>query len=114
MQRVNCLNDGFSLHALNGVACLRQPSEAMALASPEPDTHVPTVMLDAWFNSQQRKNAAGQTESFHYKWNDVSDSGFSLLGQIFQSYGVALDTLCSAPTVKNLKRAQYYITRVHR
>lgn len=102
------LNDGVSLHALNGVACLPQPSEAMALASPEPDTHGPTVMLDAWFNSQQRKNAAGQTEYFHYKWNDVSDSGFSLLGQIFQSYGIALDTLYSAPTVKNLKRAQYY------
>jgi len=79
------LNDGVSLHALNGVACLPQSSEAMALASPEPDTHVPTVMLDAWFNSQQRKNAAGHTEYFHYKWNDVSDSGFSLLGQSFKA-----------------------------
>ena len=106
---VAVLSVGVSLHGLNGVACLPQPSETMALASPEPDTHGPTVMLDAWFNSQQRKNAAGQTEYFHYKWNDVSDSGFSLLGQIFQSYGVALDTLYSAPTVKNLKRAQYYI-----
>src|SRR5271169_114425 len=73
------------------------------------DARGQTVMLDAWFKSQLRKNAAGQTEYFHYKWNDVSDSGFSLLGQIFQSYGVALDTLYSAPTVKNLKRAQYSI-----
>src|SRR5271154_1577002 len=68
-----------------------------------------TVMLDAWFNSQQRKNAAGQTEYFHYKWNDVSDSGFSLLGQIFQSHGVTLDTLYTAPTLDKLRRAQYYI-----
>jgi hypothetical protein len=25
------------------------------------------VMLDAWFNSQKRKNAAGQMEYFHYR-----------------------------------------------
>src|SRR5271154_806729 len=68
-----------------------------------------TVMLDAWFNSQQRKNAAGQTEYFHYKWNDVSDSGFSLLGQILQSHGVTLDTLYTAPTLDKLRHAQYYI-----
>jgi unsaturated rhamnogalacturonyl hydrolase len=68
-----------------------------------------TVMLDAWFNSQQRKNAAGENEYFHYKWNDTTDSGYSLLGQIFQSYGVTLDTLYAAPTLQNLKHAQYYI-----
>ena len=34
-------------------------------------------MLDAWYNSQQRKNAAGQMESFHYKWSDLSNSGYS-------------------------------------
>ena len=73
------------------------------------DARGQTVMLDAWFNSQQRKNAAGQTEYFHYKWNDVSDSGFSLLGQIFQSHGVTLDTLYTAPTLDKLRRAQYYI-----
>ncbi|HTY85609.1 MAG TPA: DUF4350 domain-containing protein [Silvibacterium sp.] len=68
-----------------------------------------TVMLDAWYNSQQRKNAAGQTEYFHYKWNDTTDTGYSLLGQIFQSYGAKLDTLYAAPTVENLRNAQYYI-----
>jgi unsaturated rhamnogalacturonyl hydrolase len=66
-------------------------------------------MLDAWFNSQQRKNAAGQMEYFHYKWNDTKASGFSLLGQIFESYGVTLDTLYTAPTMEKLKHAQYYI-----
>ena len=39
------------------------------------------AVVDAWFNSQQRTNAAGQLEYFHYKWNDVSNSGFSLFGQ---------------------------------
>ncbi len=66
-------------------------------------------MLDAWFNSQQRKNAEGQSEYFHYKWNDTTDTGYSLLGQIFQGYGVKLDTLYTAPTLENLKGAHFYI-----
>ena len=57
------------------------------------------VLVDAWFNSQQRTNAAGQQEYFHYKWNDVSNSGFFLFGQIFRGFGVATDTLYNAPTV---------------
>jgi unsaturated rhamnogalacturonyl hydrolase len=68
-----------------------------------------TVLVDAWFNSQQRTNVAGQLEYFHYKWNDVSNSGFSLLGDVFHKAGVATDTLYSAPTVAKLKPAQIYI-----
>jgi unsaturated rhamnogalacturonyl hydrolase len=67
------------------------------------------VVVDAWFNSQQRTNAAGQLEYFHYKWNDVSNSGFSLLGDVFHKAGVATDTLYTAPTVAKLKPAQIYI-----
>jgi unsaturated rhamnogalacturonyl hydrolase len=67
------------------------------------------VMLDAWYNSQQRKNDAGQMEYFHYKWSDTKDSGFSLLGSVFQGYGAHLDTLYTAPTLENLKGSQVYI-----
>ncbi len=67
------------------------------------------AVVDAWFNSQQRTNSAGQPEYFHYKWNDVSNSGFFLFGQVFRGFGVATDTLYSAPTVTNLKGAQFYI-----
>ena len=67
------------------------------------------VIVDAWFNSQQRTNAAGKQEYFHYKWDDVSNSGFFLFGQIFRGFGVATDTLYSAPTVANLKGAQIYM-----
>ena len=66
-------------------------------------------MVDAWFNSQQRTNAAGQLEYFHYKWNDVSNSGFSLLGDVFHKAGVATDTLYSAPTLAKLRGAQIYV-----
>ena len=68
-----------------------------------------TVIVDAWFNSQQRINAAGQSKYFHYKWDDYSDSGFSMFGHIFASYGATLDTLYRAPTMERLKQAQYYI-----
>jgi unsaturated rhamnogalacturonyl hydrolase len=66
-------------------------------------------MVDAWFNSQQRQNAAGHKEYFHYKWSDHSDSGFSLLGDIFTSQGATLGTLYEAPTRNRLKDAQFYI-----
>jgi unsaturated rhamnogalacturonyl hydrolase len=67
------------------------------------------VVVDAWFNSQQRTNAAGQQEFFHYKWNDVTNSGFYLFGQVFRGFGAVTDTLYSAPTVANLKDAKIYI-----
>jgi unsaturated rhamnogalacturonyl hydrolase len=67
------------------------------------------AVVDAWFNSQQRTIAAVHLEYFHYKWNDDSNSGFSLLGDVFHQDGVATDTLYTAPTVANLKGAQIYI-----
>ena len=66
-------------------------------------------MLDAWFNSQQRITAAGQKEYFHYKWNDHSDSGYSLFGEMFSTHGAILQTLYQAPTTDRLKNAQIYI-----
>ncbi|MDR3735531.1 MAG: DUF4350 domain-containing protein, partial [Acidobacteriaceae bacterium] len=68
-----------------------------------------TVVMDAWFNSQTRQNAAGQTESFHYKWQDEANSGFSLFGHVFESYGVKTETLPAPPTLAVLKKAQIYI-----
>jgi len=68
-----------------------------------------TVLLDAWFNSQMRPDAFGNQTSFHYKWNDLSDSGFSLFGHIFQNLGAATTTLYAAPSVEALRDAQVYI-----
>jgi len=68
-----------------------------------------TVMLDAWFNSQKRPDESGQQVYFHYKWNDQSNSGFSLFGHIFSNYGAQTKMLYTAPTVKTLHQAQVYI-----
>jgi unsaturated rhamnogalacturonyl hydrolase len=67
------------------------------------------AMADAWYNSQTRVNAAGETESFHYKWGDEANSGFAFFGHDFHTYGVNTETLAAAPTLANLKHAQIYI-----
>ena len=68
-----------------------------------------TVLLDAWYNSQQRTDAAGKMDYFHYKWADFSNSGYSLFGHLWRSYGAATGTLYSAPTHANLSKAQFYV-----
>jgi len=92
-----------------GVGAFLLAASEMELAPAATSALGETAVVDAWFNSQQRKNAAGQSEYFHYKWDDFADSGFSLFGHIFKSHGAALDTLYTAPTVEKLKHAQYYI-----
>jgi unsaturated rhamnogalacturonyl hydrolase len=68
-----------------------------------------TVLLDAWFNSQKKQNAAGQTVFYHYKWDDLADSGYSFFGNVFLSYGVRTATLYAAPTLSSLSKAHIYI-----
>ena len=68
-----------------------------------------TALLDAWFNSQTRPDAFGQQVSFHYKWNDLSNSGYSFLGHIFKNFGAQTETLHVAPTLAALRQAQVYI-----
>jgi unsaturated rhamnogalacturonyl hydrolase len=68
-----------------------------------------TVLMDAWFNSQTRANAFGQRVSFHYKWYDQSNDGYSLLGHIFRNFGAETETLYTAPTVSALRGAQVYV-----
>jgi unsaturated rhamnogalacturonyl hydrolase len=68
-----------------------------------------TILLDAWFNSQTRKDATGQMVSYHYKWDDFSNSGYSLFGHLLREYGLKTETLYEAPTAQNLSKAQIYL-----
>ena len=70
------------MQAVTSVA-LRAMVLGWLMCSPAFSQSSARVVVDAWFNSQQRTNAAGQLEYFHYKWNDVSNSGFFLLGRHF-------------------------------
>lgn len=67
------------------------------------------VVVDAWFNSQMHADATGRKIYFHYKWDDQSNNGFSLLGRIFRNFGAETGTLYVAPTVANLRSAQVYM-----
>jgi unsaturated rhamnogalacturonyl hydrolase len=92
-----------------GVGAFLLASTEMELAPAARVAAGETVVVDAWFNSQRRQNAAGQEEYFHYKWSDYSYTGYSLFGYIFASHGATLDTLYQAPTIDRLKDAQFYI-----
>ncbi len=67
------------------------------------------VLLDAWFNSQKRRDVTGRMVYFHYKWNDQSIEGYSLFGHIFRNDGARTTTLYTEPTYEKLKHAQVYI-----
>ena len=92
---------GIGAFLLAGSEMAQAPTEALGQGK--------TALLDAWFNSQTRKNAAGQPELFHYKWDDDANSGFSFYGRAFQRYGVKLATETTAPTPADLKKAQIYV-----
>lgn len=67
------------------------------------------VMLDSYFNNEFKKNANGEFISFHYKWDETSNSGFSILGDKFKQNGAELKTLKEAPNKDNLKGVSIYI-----
>jgi len=68
-----------------------------------------TVLLDYYFNNEWKKDANGKSVRFHYTWNDKSNSGFAMLGDIFAKYGVKTAVLETAPTLEKLKKASIYI-----
>ncbi len=68
-----------------------------------------TVLLDHWFNSEMKKDIVGIEKPYHYVWEERDNNGFSLLGYVFNSYGVKTNTLFQAPTAANLKKADIYL-----
>lgn len=103
------IGEGTRVNDAKGIGAYLMAGSEMGQVSTEALGQGKTVMVDAWFNSQTRKNAAGQTELFHYKWHDDANPGFAFLGRAFQRYGMKLATLKTAPTVADLKSAQIYV-----
>lgn len=68
-----------------------------------------TVLLDYYFNSETKKDSTGQLLPFHYKWEEMPNSGFSFWGNVFRDLGVATASLPAAPTAANLRQANIYI-----
>lgn len=104
---------GFALH---GTASTPLQMGAFILASTEIENakyakigRGDNVMVDGWFNSQKRTDATGREISFHYKWEEESNPGYSLWGHAFRNFGARTTTLYAEPTFENLQPAQVYI-----
>jgi unsaturated rhamnogalacturonyl hydrolase len=67
-----------------------------------------TVVLDYFFNHELKKDATGATVQHHYIWEQMDLNGYSLLGHVFNKYGVKTKSLKTAPTAKNLTDADIY------
>ena len=68
-----------------------------------------TVLLDNYFNNEWKKDATGTSVRWHYTWEDKSNGGYAMLGDIFNSYGLKTKSLPTAPTAASLKGASIYI-----
>ena len=67
------------------------------------------VVVDGWFNSQQRTDAFGHQVEFHYKWDTLDEPGYSMFGHIFRNFGARTTELDGEPTASNLSGAQVYV-----
>jgi hypothetical protein len=67
-----------------------------------------TVTLDYYFNHETHKTPAGM-QRFHYLWDEKTNTGFAIWGDIFKKQGLSLDTLDKAPTLANLSKSNIYI-----
>jgi len=67
------------------------------------------VKLDNYFNAEFKKDVTGKMMPYHYQWNEKANSGFSLFGHVFNSYGFKTTELTAAPTAANLSDAAVYI-----
>jgi unsaturated rhamnogalacturonyl hydrolase len=75
---------------------------------PKPGLHK-TVMLDSYFNNETRIDQSNNSISWHYKWDERANGGFSIWGGLFNNAGFETKTLYQAPTAANLKDASIYI-----
>jgi unsaturated rhamnogalacturonyl hydrolase len=67
-----------------------------------------TILLDQYFNNESMKDITGATIPFHYIWSEMDNNGYSLLGDVFNRYGVQTRSLTESVTAEKLKGANIY------
>lgn len=92
-----------------GVGAFIKASVEMELAAKPKVGRGKRVALDYYFNNELKKDAAGRITAWHYKWDELSNPGFSLWGHLFRSFGASTLALKDAPTAANLRAADIYI-----
>lgn len=68
-----------------------------------------TVTLDYFFNNEVKKDASGQMAPWHYKWDEMPNSGFFFWGNLFRNLGARTQSLTTGPTLDNLRHSDIYI-----
>jgi unsaturated rhamnogalacturonyl hydrolase len=68
-----------------------------------------TVSLDSYFNNETRTELGQANVSWHYKWEEHHNGGYSFLANLFQNVGFKTNTIYQEPTPQNLKRTSVYV-----
>jgi hypothetical protein len=68
-----------------------------------------TVTLDSYFNNEHHKDSTGKSVSFHYKWEETDNNGYSIFGNALKARNATLTTLYDAPSAANLQQTGVYI-----
>lgn len=92
-----------------GVGAFLMASNEMEIASEQTLGKGKTVTLDYYFNNEVKKDAGGRIAPYHYKWEEMPNSGFYFWGNVFRSLGARTEALREAPTAANLKTTDIYI-----
>ena len=67
------------------------------------------VLLDYFHNNEWKEDLTGTSIRWHYTWEDKSNSGYAMLGDIFNRYGAKTSTLQRAANRKDLSNASILI-----
>ncbi|RZL32741.1 MAG: glycoside hydrolase family 88 protein, partial [Pedobacter sp.] len=81
-----------------GIGSFILAANEMELAALPKPAKGKTVTLDSYFNNEVKKDQSGNDLSWHYKWDERGNNGFTFLGEVFERKGFTNKTLYQAPT----------------
>lgn len=91
-----------------GVGAFLMASKEMEIAAGLPVGRGKTVTLDYFFNNEVKKDATGHVARWHYKWEEMPNSGFFFWGNVFRNLGAKTQSLQDGPTAANLRKTDIY------
>jgi unsaturated rhamnogalacturonyl hydrolase len=104
------LSEPLRKNDLKGVGPFILASVEMEIAAENTVGQGETVGLDYYFNHELRKNAfTGQSEQWHYTWEERTHGGFWLWGNQLRELGAKTVAVPSAPKAASFKGLNIYI-----
>lgn len=92
-----------------GVGAFLMASNEMEIANALPVGRGKTVTLDYYFNNEVKNDSSGKAVRWHYKWEEMPNSGFFFWGNVFRNLGAKTESLMVGPNLANLRRTSIYI-----